>query len=539
MADAGKSLKVFRNTAMTAELALLARPTAMTHFYPSTAEPRLPSLAVAAGPHVYIYRQMRPFFKLTLPPLEVDAGEADVWRDMGEGKTAPAAGRDRLRTLRDGGARLTSQSADLLAARDEEVAAVAEEFGTAGGALRRLTVATCMERMCVQAEGDREASCLVIGTEAGELVVTDASGTKVVLTVTLPGVPAFLAVSGAFQVDYRIVAACRDGRVYSVKKGRVMGHVIELEAQPCGLAVVDRAVVVACTDQTLNSFHFKGRKNWSVYLPHPVMALEPLLLPRAAAAQGVLAALSTGEVRLYRGRHQVGAVQGGEGAVTAVRFGPYGREESSLVVITRSGALAVKMLSRHARLDSAAPVTPGPPPEQDVPLAVPKKTRLYLEQCQREREQPGEMHRAFQRDLAVLRLDMARSYVKTIADVMAPMQSGARGSSLRLDATVHGLGPRFKLRLRVRNAGEQAVTDVPVAVQFRRDLYRVTPAAFTLPALVPGRRYARDVDVERVAPGGGQAAAAEERELRVLILSGKSTVPAISAVVVMPPCETE
>ena len=87
---------------------------------------------------------------------------------------------------------------------------------------------------------------------------------------------------------------------------------------------------------------------------------------------------------------------------------------------------------------------PGPPPEQDIPLNVPKKTKLYVEQTQRERDQATEMHRLFQvcsaralllagggggltvvlvpffvavqRDLCKLRLTTARSYVKVITD---------------------------------------------------------------------------------------------------------------------------
>jgi len=58
----------------------------------------------------------------------------------------------------------------------------------------------------------------------------------------------------------------------------------------------------------------------------------------------------------------------------------------------------------------------GPPPEQDIPLAVPKKTKLYVEQTQREREMAPEIHRRFQRDLCKLRLTTARAYVKTLTD---------------------------------------------------------------------------------------------------------------------------
>jgi Bardet-Biedl syndrome 1 protein len=53
---------------------------------------------------------------------------------------------------------------------------------------------------------------------------------------------------------------------------------------------------------------------------------------------------------------------------------------------------------------------------QDVPLNVPKKTKLYVEQTQREREQAVDMHRIFQRDLCKLRLSTARAYVRVLTD---------------------------------------------------------------------------------------------------------------------------
>ena len=41
-----------------------------------------------------------------------------------------------------------------------------------------------------------------------------------------------MAVTGKYDVDYRIVIACRDGRVYTIKNGEVTGTVIELESAP-------------------------------------------------------------------------------------------------------------------------------------------------------------------------------------------------------------------------------------------------------------------------------------------------------------------
>lgn len=77
----------------------------------------------------------------------------------------------------------------------------------------------------------------------------------------------------------------------------------------------------------------------------------------------------------------------------------------------------------------------GPPPEQDVPLQVPKKTRLYVEQTQREREHAVDMHRTFQRDLCKLRLSAARAYVKVLTDGQGPT-SQMSSASVSLNAQI-------------------------------------------------------------------------------------------------------
>lgn len=77
------------------------------------------------------------------------------------------------------------------------------------------------------------------------------------------------------------------------------------------------------------------------------------------------------------------------------------------------------MMPRTANLEiatAAAASSAGPPPEQDIPLDVPKKTRLYVEQTQREREHAVDMHRVFQRDLVKMRLETARALVKVLTD---------------------------------------------------------------------------------------------------------------------------
>ena len=54
-----------------------------------------------------------------------------------------------------------------------------------------------------------------------------------------------------------------------------------------------------------------------------------------------------------------------------------------------------QILSRNSNFNKAG-IDGGPPPEQDIPLNIPKKTKLYVEQTQREKEQCVDMHRIFQ-----------------------------------------------------------------------------------------------------------------------------------------------
>jgi Bardet-Biedl syndrome 1 protein len=52
--------------------------------------PRIPSLAIAAGSHVFVYRQLRPYRKWSCPPIDISQMELDLWRDLQSGNCAPA-----------------------------------------------------------------------------------------------------------------------------------------------------------------------------------------------------------------------------------------------------------------------------------------------------------------------------------------------------------------------------------------------------------------------------------------------------------------
>jgi len=532
--DMSKKLRVYRGTAMQDEQELLDTPSAIAAFYTDTNMPRTPAIAVASGPFVFIYRNLKPYFKFTVPPLEIDQMEMDTWNELKGDRVSVQAAVDLLASARDNGTRLSARSMDFLALEDdlqrEEYVASQKNVP-----LTQQTVITCMETIKKNSDEEDAVSSLILGTEAKQILLLDPRGSSIIASVTLQGVPALMSVSGLFDVDWRIVVACRDGKVYTVKSGDVrsktavvLGKVIEVETQPVALARIDKLIYLATMSNVVHCFLLKGKKNYSMTMPTYVTNMEVLAVKKARVVNALLIALANGEVRLYRDKHLIHILNYKE-IVTALRFGQYGREESTLVILTKAGALDIKMLQRKANLESSA-VAAGPPPEQDIPLNIPKKTKLYVEMTQREREQAVDMHRMFQRDLCKLRLHTARTYVKIITEGQMGI-SPVGGASIRLNAQVQGLGPHFKIKLEIQNGGAKPMLKVPLTFVFNRQLYTMRQSQMVIPILLPGLMCNYETDIDCFDENGGADV------VKILVLNPTSTVPLVSAIVNMPRSE--
>ena len=130
-----------------------------------------------------------------------------------------------------------------------------------------------METLKKDTDVEDAVSSLVIGTENNQVLILDPSGAKVICNATLPSTPSMMAVTGLYDIEWRIVVACRDGKVYTIKSGEtkgkavVQGTVIELETQPNALARIEKNIYVTTMDYHLNCYHIKGRKVFSLALP--------------------------------------------------------------------------------------------------------------------------------------------------------------------------------------------------------------------------------------------------------------------------------
>ena len=284
---------------------------------------------------------------------------------------------------------------------------------------------------------------------------------------------------------------------------------IELESCPIGLVCVSaKEIYVGMAGNIIHLYNIKGKKQCSMHLDSPITNMELFTKGKMEQTRALLVALKNGEIRLYKKRKLINVIQthvpgsiGGVDEITGIRCGRYGREDVCLSTTHRSGSMCIRIHRRTAKLNFGDSDKKGPPEEQDVPLNLPKKTRLYVEQAQREREQAIDMHRIFQRDLSKLRLASAQSYVKLITDGNG-LISRSRQASVRLTAQVQGLGPLFKMQLHVQNLGRHPLQNVIIAFGYPHNLYQMPVASIRVPVLLPSVLYQYEATVHSVDSNG-------------------------------------
>lgn len=86
--------------------------------------------------------------------------------------------------------------------------------------------------------------------------------------------PCQILAEGQYDVEYRLFVSCRNGCIYIVKSGVVQDQFIQVESKPVAMARVDKHLLIAGMDNTLQSYFLKGKKNWSIQMPSEIAAVN-------------------------------------------------------------------------------------------------------------------------------------------------------------------------------------------------------------------------------------------------------------------------
>ncbi|RZF38275.1 hypothetical protein LSTR_LSTR008998 [Laodelphax striatellus] len=472
-------LKVYKGTSLSSEIVLLDFPSAVVSIYTDTNEPRIPGLAVSCGCHVLVYRNCRPYFKFCMPSIEASSLEADLWRQ----KSQTTQMVRLLQELADeiGYSNLSAPSQTLLALEPN----MRDEFLNKNRhhLIKKQTVITCMTAIKKSLSDEKSVSCIILATENYQVFILDPEAFVIMDKFPVPCVASMISALGLYAVDYRVLLASRAGKIFLLKAG-VTVPVAHLASHPVGLILHTLSFTIATMNGNLQSYSTKGIKQWSTTLPGaPVdvccVPLQGLALNLVAVS---VSTDSGGSILLYSGPQLMHSFNTPT-PVSALVFGRYGQEEHALCSVTTGGALSVKLLKRTANFGNGekAPMISGSQPH-NIKLLVPKKTRLFVEQTLRERDQCREMHNWFQKAWLDLGVSVSEAYLNGLRST-----SVCERESLKLTAQVLGLGPRLKIQLFLENLAPDYVP-AGLAVTFLYDpkLYTIHKTYIPVPMLVPG-----------------------------------------------------
>ncbi|KAJ3293459.1 Bardet-Biedl syndrome 1 protein [Blyttiomyces sp. JEL0837] len=363
--------------------------------------PPNPILAITSGPNIYLYKSHIPCTKCTLPPLPPNPHELTLWNQLREeciraknaeleyGPGSAVAGIDRgvVRRVVCGLKELRDQGVVDLCARSLRIVALAGEIKDSG-VVDEIAVSYARAVASVELKIEFQLSSALV----------------------------YVSVSGLYDYDYHIIAACRDGNVYLLKSN-VCKRLIQVQVPLCGLISFDDYVLTADMNRMVIAYNHKGQIHFSIQMPSKITVLQPITIPQLATSSTTslhnnmsttnintyAISLTNHEIRIYNNNKLLSILKippisptGVSTPASAIRFGKFGREENGcLIVLLRGGGLAVRILKRGVDLIEGnkgtgycgGDVDAVFVNEDELPLPVPRRTRLYLEQTLREQEQ--------------------------------------------------------------------------------------------------------------------------------------------------------
>ncbi|ESO04536.1 hypothetical protein HELRODRAFT_191614 [Helobdella robusta] len=520
-------LKVFKGLAMINEVCINDIPSSIVTIAVDTLVPSIPALAISSSCYVYIYKNMKPYFRFTLPCSPLCPEEEKAWRDYQNEHIKLSELVVALDNIRGFGRlnEMTQKSVKFLqlSTNEERLNFIDQYKEVPLVKNTAITIMTSLMKNVHDDDGDGGAGggirCIVIGCEDGHVYVINPETFSVAATYSLPSVAVFMVANGLFDVEYSIYTACRNGGVYGIKRNIEKAREFFRVTYPIvGLVKVGKNLVVGCMDGTIHCYNTKGNCLWSVNCHGDILCvglmelktknLQLLLvsvkshqqqqssspLPPPPSSSSSLPPSTSGQIQIYLEKSLVDVIRVEE-VVAAMKFGRYGRESDTLVMVTKSGGLMVKVLKRTALFDSRGVSKSGDGVGFDLAgggesrIDIPKKTKLFLDQTARERVCAVEMHKTFQQDLCRLRLHSCKCYLDML-DKQLNVVSLSQEYPVKLNVEVTGLGPTFKMCISVQNTSlNVSCHHYFIAFVYDPGFYNILDNIIFLPAIGPSLSY--------------------------------------------------
>uniref|UniRef100_A0A5S6QZC8 BBS1 domain-containing protein n=1 Tax=Trichuris muris TaxID=70415 RepID=A0A5S6QZC8_TRIMR len=499
---------------------------------------RMPTLAIACLDCLCFYRNMRPLFRLPLPSRPICDIERQIWDTAND----PNVNTDQVIKAMDylksqvAFSKLSITCQQFFAIKDAK-AKVSFIEANKKAMLKCSATVTCLATIKKSLTGQEDVDWLLAGTELGAIFLIDCSSFNIQWTSQLPATPCFIAVKGAHNQDHRILVCCRNSNVYALKrttKETIIKSVLRLRCQAVGMTMTEGNLFVGTMDDCLGFYTTRGKKIWSKQLPSSIIAMSAMNYPQKNF-QAVLVSLANCSIHVYKDDGLCNIINV-DSNVTALCFGCFGRDKGVLIMAMASGNVRLKLLRKNAKLTDKVPDEKLTAiVEQQRRLPLPKKTKLFVDQANRERDNYRAMHERYQKGLLELRISTATAYISMLEKKMNPVAQpigGKMTQQFNLSVQLLGFGPRFCLEVHLTATSEPSHAGFVILFLHDPTVYRFDRTVIEVPFLFPNcpyecRTYLTMIKEQINSP-----------EVVISVQHELSSEPIQTASILMPPLET-
>uniref|UniRef100_A0A7E4V3X9 BBS1 domain-containing protein n=1 Tax=Panagrellus redivivus TaxID=6233 RepID=A0A7E4V3X9_PANRE len=478
---AAKRLVHMKGLTLASDVALPSEPVGIVPFVVDNGV--APCVAVAIQSSLLVYRNMRPYYRYNIPFSEgedLPPGEAYLWEQAVVKEAIDAEKLNQNLTeirLSNGILKMSFQSQFFLTSTPQIQAMIlAEAIETYKNLGKRPTLnnvtITCLTTMKKDASVD-EVDVLVIGTDLGKIYFVDGQTYQLLEKIQLPPdfTPYKLITAGEFMEDseFHLFVICR-GReeVLLLTKSSNNGIHVKKEIYLKSFVVTAvvtkmKHIVFGTRDQRLLWYNLKGKKQKELQLTDRIIDME-VFYHDARNYSGILIAfpqkveihlepsyMCLDTLKIFEESH----IQ----SISWIKYGKYGREPEVLLVgfglpvdkCSDNSGMAIYMFRRTATLEAVGIVGPPVPKRK---LQIPKRTKVFVENAEREINNAKHMHASYQRDMFLLRLKITKEYhnLSLQSHGAVPMSSEAEAFDISLD--INGFGPSFLINIKLRANAE-------------------------------------------------------------------------------------
>ena len=560
--DTSKNLKIFKGRLLQDESKLSIVPAGIIAFYGQEPSKNIvPLLAVAAGNTIFIYKYLKGFIKYPLPDLIPNSEEMHFYQQLNNGeidaKTCLAKLQmlaDRLLEIKineDGDEENNNNENEdnekndknkkdnenrnnplsqmtlhlLIIKQQEEQIKFLEENKNTRTQLRNYI--TCISYIHKDNTNDINTnSYLVIGTENCSIYIIDYTKKKPLSDIKLPEVPFLIQCQGGYNSEHTILVGDRGCTVYVIKKDIITNKCI-IPQPLVSLIITPKNFYVGTISNNYISYNFTGDKIFSIIQPAVITCME-FYYRKIEDLPIVIIALKNQEVRFYNNKILL-IVMKVHDNIFGMKFGRYATVDDCLVLFTYSGSLIVKTFGKENKFSKLKYEEEN---KSEGKIIIPKKSSLFLDLAEREKENSFNMQNTFQNDLLRIRYKAMDSYVKMLKIGNAP-QNYSSSSTMKIAASLEGLGPNFKLNLIFDNSGNEPIINAVLTLDFNRKVYYFDKENIQLGIIMPRIPIKYSLPFKNISESGSSGM------IKIIILDKEKSSPLIQTTIKVPVSELE